>query len=254
MLISRVELEKIIEQQKAKYEKYNLKCIIKDLSDALIFSCVYGGIESVLEEKKLAKIENKKLVLIENVKSEKFEEIKKDKNVFAIDVYTLTSFDASTKLKLIFSSRYILFEKNSPDFSYSCEYFFENKNFTRFSHQKGSPLGKEKLYNEQLYGNLNNGIYFVETNEKTERINVCVFKLPNEKGNEDFFFSYDGKEDLHTMQKAMLKNAEMPFLEAVGVNSLSRFLSEAFENKNPVRIEDKMFFDQLKKASFAFYK
>ena len=251
MIYSKKQFENDIEGIFKKYEKTKAQPLLKDLSDCISFSCIYGGKENVLMSDVLI---NKKSALI-------YEEIENMKdteksNVFAAKKYTMISYDKVLELSVIVSSQYINFERrnDTQSYYYKSEYFLDGHgNFVRQCALKHEKLNKKQDIFEVLEGTLENGVYLSSTYEKLSNMKVDCFKLPNtDKKSENIYLKYFVWPDSLFMCKTLPKFKHVPYLEILGMNSLANMLADQFEGEI-ARIDDEQFFDHLKSASRTYY-
>ena len=99
-------------------------------------------------------------------------------------------------------------------------------------------------------------LYIAKTEEKASNLKVLTFKLPGLKDkNENVYFKYETAPDSIFMCRARIKFNKVPYLEVLGMNTLSTMLSEQFEDdEEPLRITDEEFFEKLFKTSNQHYK
>ena len=152
-----------------------------------------------------------------------------------------------------------MFEKiNDTDtYKYRAEYFFDELgNFIRKSELTHERLNTQQKIDELSIGNLRNDLYIAETQENVSDLKVLTFKLPSQDNKtENIFFKYETEPDSPFMCRARVKFNKVPYLENLGMNTLSTMLSEQFEdNEEPLRITDESFFDKLIKSCTQYYK
>lgn len=237
MKLPKEKFENAVDELLKKFSGKNLNCLLKDLSDCLIFSCIYGG---------------KNEVSFEDVKitTSKQEQI-------SVKQYRLNSYDNVYSLTFSFSDGYFYFEKidDCGNYKYSSEYFLDKVgNYERIAYLKNQQLGKKQEISEVLEGTTKAGAYKVCTTESFSNIKVCCFKLPNfEKKGENIYIKYHTKGDEPFMCKAKTA-VSIPFLENLGMNGLSNLLSMQFDGDEPLKIDDELFFNKLYDSAKEFYK
>ena len=253
MICTKKQFESDIENISKKYEKTNAKPLLKDLSDCITFSCIYGGQENAI----LSDVLIYKKTTLEYEVVESLKDIEKSK-VFAAKRYSLSSYDKTLEMIVVFSSQYLSFEKlnDTGSYIYKCEYFIDSQgNFVRQCFLKQELLNKKQDIYELCEGSLEHGVYLSNTYEKNSGMKVECFKLPNiDKKDENVYFKYFVWPDSLYMCKTSPKFKDVPYLEVLGMNSLSNMLVEQFEGgEEPTKIEDGQFFDHLKSASKTYY-
>lgn len=218
--------------------------LIKDLSDCIVFSCIYAGKNEILCENLNLKLENSK-----DAKN----------NIISAKKYTLNSYDKTMTLKVIMASNYFSFEKGND----TNTYFYKSElildkfgNFTRTVELCNQPLNKAQKIFETSLGTLSDGVYSSLTKESLTGLEVLSFKLPNELlGKDNVFYNYKMPPETNFMCRAREKFDKVPFVEMLGMNELSTMLSEQFDDEQePLRIEDKTFFNSLYNSAKTFYK
>lgn len=248
------QFEKEIENISNNYSKYKIECLLKDLSDCIVFSCIYVGNKEIFFEKikveKKAEDEYKILTDLKNVKKE---------NVIDANKYVLSSYDKTLTLTIITSKSYFMFEKvnDTNTYYYKTEYYLDSLgNFVRKSELEHERLNKKQNITEYAVGTLESDLYIAKTEEKASSLKVLTFKLPGLKDkNENVYFKYETAPDSIFMCRARIKFNKVPYLEVLGMNTLSTMLSEQFEDdEEPLRITDEEFFEKLFKTSNQHYK
>jgi hypothetical protein len=274
MQIKKEELAKKLEDLSEKFVG-KLDQAVKDITDALMFLCLYGGQGEVKEEEvelifnqlnspKYISIGDKyrKDGLMKKDTVNQNDTLSKDKKdsenrTETAQTYFVESYDRTRNLTIITSPSYLKIEKKTEDDSdyYLVEYVLDNKgNFVRNVVQKSFPLGKELFLKEKSDGTLGGGIFSTEITEKNEEMAFNSFKLPGNKKDkrEDVFYSYKAKPDHFFMCKASARFKNVPVVNSLGISDLAEILSSQFEEKFTI-FEDEIFFKSLAKASKEYY-
>lgn len=254
MLYEKEQFEKDIESISNEFSKFKIECLLKDLNDCIVFSCIYTGNQQIFFENiKIEKKSETDFQVVTNLKNVKQE------NMINANRYMLNSYDKTLTLTIITSKKYYMFEKvNDVDsYHYKSEFFFDELgNFIRKSQLKHERLGKEQRIVEQSFGNLENDLYFAETTENVSNLHILAFKLPSaDNKTENIYFKYETEPNSAFMCRARLKFNKVPYLEVLGMNTLATMLSEQFdEEAEPLKITDKDFFNKLIISSLQYYK
>lgn len=254
MIYSKEQFEKDIENLSNNFSKHKVECLLKDLSDCIVFSCIYMGNQNVFFENiKVEKKDETNYQVVTNLKN-----VKKE-NMCDANRYILCSYDKTLTLTIITSKDYYMFEKiNDTDtYKYRAEYFFDELgNFIRKSELTHERLNTQQKIDELSIGNLRNDLYIAETQENVSDLKVLTFKLPSQDNkSENIYFKYETEPGAAFMCRARVKFNKVPYLENLGMNTLSTMLSEQFEDdEEPLRITDKSFFDKLVKSCTQYYK
>lgn len=248
------QFEKEIENLSNFYSKNQIDCLLKDLSDCLVFSCVFAGNAPIFFENiKIEKKSDTNYTVVENLKN-----VKKE-NLFDANKYVLKSYDGTITLNIITSKKYFLFNRVNDigTYVYKMEYFFDDLgNFTRKGELNHERLGKQQTVSELSFGTLDNDLYFSNTIEKIDNLKIFTFKLPNKDKTENIYLKYQTAPDAVFMCRTKPKFKKVPYLEIVGMNTLSDMMVEQFEEDEEkyLPISDEEFFNKLQNASNMFYK
>ena len=254
MVYSKSQFEKDIENLSNNFSKYKIECLLKDLSDCIVFSCIYMGNQNVFFEKiKVEKKNETNFQVVTNLKN-----VKKE-NMQDANKYVLNSYDKTLTLTIIVSQNYYMFEKENDTgtYKYKSEYFFDGLgNFIRKTELTHERLNTQQKIDEFSIGNLQNDLYIAETQENVSDLKVLTFKLPSQDNkSENVYFKYETEPNSPFMCRARVKFNKVPYLEVLGMNTLATMLSEQFEDdEEPLRITDKSFFDKLLQTCTQYYK
>lgn len=230
MNITKEEFAKIVEDLMKKYNKSQLKFLIKDFSDVLMFLSLYAGRNEIRVS---------------------YREIEKQK----ITVYFIESYDKTTTFEFCSGEEYLSFERKTENNNlyYFSKYEFDKLgNFRRTAFQKSFPIGIELNLTEKSFGTLKDGVYLSETKEKTNDMNVKIFKLKGDK-KEQIFYSYKAKPDHFFMCRTSPSFQRVPVIELNGMTELADILSHQFD-KDVMLLNDEAFFNHLIETSKAYYK
>lgn len=253
MIIEKQNLIKKIETKLENLPK-TISILIKDMSDVILFLSIYCGSELASSEEIKLKMKGFETPQIEESKFTKIGDEKKvvrpgEKAV----LYSISSYDKTQKLNLLFSKLYLKIERVFEDGAnyYSSEYVFNEKGeFIRRCKQKSCPLGKQLDFEETSEGMIKTGVCFSKIQEKNEKTTIDLFKLQTTKG-EEIYYSYVSPPDIKLNFRAPVAVKSIPSVNSLGMKQLSELLEMQF-SKKLVTIDQKLFNELKKSAKLIF--
>ena len=254
MLIEKQELIKKVENIIEKMPK-TISILIKDLTDIIMFLSIYGGGEQALSQEINILMKGLETPKVETSKFTKIGDEKKvEKQGTKAVSYSISSYDKTQTLNLIFSKLYLKIEKAFADETnyYLCEYVFNKEGeFVRKCEQKSCPLGKQLEFEEKSEGIIPLGVCFSKIKEKTDQTTIDFFKLLTTKG-EEIYYSYVSPPDIKLNCKAPAVVKSIPSINSLGMKELSELLSLQF-SKKLVSIDQRLF-SELKESAKAIFE
>lgn len=254
MLIEKQELIKKVENIIEKIPK-TISILIKDLTDVIMFLSIFGGKEPVIsKEIKISRkgLEPPKFEESNFIKSGQQKKVQRAGDSAVI--YSISSYDKTQTLNLIFSKLYFKIEKNFVDETnyYLSEYIFNKEGeFVRNCKQKCCLLGKQLDFEEKSEGTIQNGVCFSKIVEKSDKITIDFFKLLTTKG-EEIYYSYVSPPDIKLNCKAPVVVKSIPSINFLGMGELSELLEMQF-SKKLVSIDQRLF-NELKNSAKIIYE
>lgn len=245
MVISKDEFIKDLEDQSNKLKGTKLYPLVKDINDCVVFACIFVGNKTII----------KNSCFLEKQAGE-FAVCNKKTDVIG-QGYEIESYNGQMTLKVVLSDMFCQFEKENDcgTYKYKSVYNFDKLgNFVRKANLVHEIMFTKQDIDEICFGTSINGVYLTKTYEKVSNMNVEIFKLPDEKNNENLFYSYSVNDAEKFMCKATPEFKNVPYLEMIGMSELSTILTEQFSGSNaPLKIDDSAFFKQLLDASKQYY-